>query len=88
MIGTVRATVKDVSLEAGRLMIVQPLDGDRRISGAPLIAVDTIGAGEGEIVLYVTSYEAAIPWKRRKPGLTLAATDASIVGIVDPEPRS
>ncbi len=88
MIGTVRATRKDVSLETGRLMIIQPLDGGRRASGSPLIAVDTVGAGEGEIVIYVTSYEAAIPWKRRKPGLSLAATDASIVGIVDPEPRS
>lgn len=82
VIGTTWATVKDASLDTGRLLLVAPLDAERRPVGQPLVALDSVGAGEGEIVLYVSAYEAAIPWKRRR-GLALAATDATIVAIVD-----
>jgi ethanolamine utilization protein EutN len=83
VVGTVYGTRKDASLETAKLLMLQPIDAAKSAVGAPLVAVDSVGAGVGEIVLYVTAYEAAIPWKRRR-GLDLAATDATIVGIVDP----
>jgi ethanolamine utilization protein EutN len=88
IVGTVWASRKDASLDAGRLLLLQPLDGKRLPQGAPLVALDTVGAGEGEVVLYVTANEAVIPWRRKKPGLAIAGVDASIVAILDPEPRS
>jgi microcompartment protein CcmK/EutM len=47
-------------------------------SGQPIIALDTMDSGIEDVVIYVTSAEAAIPFQ---PGLT--PTDATIVGIVD-----
>jgi len=78
VIGTIWATRKDPQLEGLKLQLIQPIDIYKNNSGSPIIAVDTVGAGQGEIVYYVTAYEAVIPL-RKKPALT----DASIVGIVD-----
>jgi len=46
--------------------------------GSPIIAIDTIGAGPGEIIYYITASEAVIPLN-----VEMAPVDASIVGIVD-----
>ena len=78
VIGTIWATQKDNNLDGVKMQIIQPIDLHRNNQGNPLIAVDTVGAGPGEIVYYVTAYEAVIPL-RKKPALS----DASIVGIVD-----
>jgi ethanolamine utilization protein EutN len=47
-------------------------------NGEPLVAVDTVGAGPGEIIFYITASEAVIPLP-----VDFAPVDASIVGIVD-----
>jgi ethanolamine utilization protein EutN len=78
VIGSLWATRKDTSLEGHRLLLVQPLSFVGEDSGAPFISLDTVDAGPGDVVLYVTSTEAALPFR---PHLT--ATDATIVGIVD-----
>ncbi len=83
VIGTIWATRKDPNLDGGRMLLVQPIDAARNAVGMPLSAVDTVGAGEGEIVFYTTAYEAVIPWKRRHSGMVMAGLDAAIVGIVD-----
>ncbi len=82
VIGTVWATQKHPSLIGEKLQLVQPIDAGGASVGKPLVAVDTIGAGVGETVMYVTSSEAAIPIKARKR-LKLIPTDATIVGIID-----
>ncbi len=82
VIGTVWATQKHQALVGEKLQLLQPLGADGSAIGRPLIAIDTIGAGIGETVMYVTSSEAAIPIKVRK-NLTLVPTDATIVGIID-----
>ncbi|MBL7192165.1 EutN/CcmL family microcompartment protein [bacterium] len=79
VIGTIWATVKNPNLEGAKMQIIQPYDMEFNKMGGPIVAVDTVGAGQGEFVYYVTSREAALPLK--KPLLTPA--DASIVGIVD-----
>jgi ethanolamine utilization protein EutN len=78
VIGNVWATRKVETLKGRRLLIVQPLTFDRQEAGDPLIALDTMDAGSGDYVIYVSSTEATIPFR---PALT--PTDATIVGVVD-----
>jgi ethanolamine utilization protein EutN len=82
VIGTLWATRKDASLVGEKLQLVQPIDYERKPVGRAIVAVDAIGAGAGETVIYVTSSEAAVPIKVRKQ-IKTAASDATIVGIVD-----
>jgi ethanolamine utilization protein EutN len=83
VVGTVWATQQHASFRGGRLLVIQPIDAGRKPVGATLVAMDTVGAGPGEIVFYTTAYEATIPWRRRTWGLDLTPVGASIVGIVD-----
>lgn len=82
VIGTVWATQKDQSLVGEKIQIVQPLDTNRKPVSQPFIALDSIGAGAGETIFYVTSSEATIPIKEKKK-VSVIPTDATIVGIVD-----
>jgi ethanolamine utilization protein EutN len=59
-------------------MIVQPLNAEFEKTGDPIVAVDTVGSGPGEIIYYITASESVIPLP-----VGMAPVDASIVGIVD-----
>ena len=86
VIGTIWATRKYPEAEGATLQLVQPLTGEGAPLGRPIVACDTVGAGPGETVLYVTAYEAVIPFVTRRGGRglgTLVPIDASIVGIVE-----
>ncbi len=78
VIGTIWATRKYPTLEGKRMLIVQPLTFAGKKAGSPLVALDTVDAGTGDVIIYVTASEAAIPFR---PHLT--PTDATIVGVVD-----
>lgn len=78
VIGTVVATRKDENLIGSKLMVIQPLDMDQVPTGEPLIAVDTVGAGIGELVFFTKGTAARIAAKKMD-----APIDISIVGIVD-----
>lgn len=78
IIGNVWATKKYESTHAFKLMFVEPLNADLKKDGEPFVAVDTVGSGPGEIVLYVTASEAVIPLP-----VEMAPVDASIVAVVD-----
>ncbi len=78
IIGTIWSTVKDKNLQGYKLQIIQPLNSKGEKVGNPIIAVDTIGAGVDEIVMYITAREAVIPM-----GVKEAPVDASIVGIIE-----
>jgi len=78
VVGTVWATRKDENLRTFKLQFIQPMNAKREKTGEPLVAVDTIGAGPGETVFYITAREAVIPLP-----VDMAPVDASIVGIVD-----
>ncbi len=78
VIGTVWATRKDENTRNFKLQFIQPLTAARRPLGDPIVAVDTVGAGVGETVMYITAREATIPLP-----VEMAPVDASIVGIVD-----
>lgn len=78
VIGTVWATRKDEHLQNFKIQFIQPLNAERVPVGDPIAAVDTVGAGPGETVLYISAREATIPLP-----VDMAPVDASIVGIVD-----
>jgi len=78
VIGTIWATRKDENLQNFKLQFVQPMNARSEHIGDPIVAVDTVGAGPGEIVFYITAREATIPLP-----VEMAPVDASIVGIVD-----
>lgn len=78
VIGTIVATVKNDSLEGRTLLIVQSLDATLKPQGTPLVAVDAVGAGVGELVFWCRGKEASFPFKRED-----TPTDCTIVGIVD-----
>jgi len=76
--GTVVATVKSDALEGRKLLVIQPLNASLRENGKPMVAVDSIGAGSGEIVFWCRGREASFPFLP-----TEVPTDCTIVGIVD-----
>jgi len=80
VIGTVVATEKYEGLEAVKLLVVQPLDRDRKKPlGNPAIAADaTQQAGPGMLVFIVASREAA-----QALPVTFVPVDLAITGIVD-----
>lgn len=78
VIGTVVATRKDERLVGSKLMITQPLDIEFKPLGDPVIAVDTVGAGIGELVLFSKGTAARIAAKKMDSPI-----DIAIVGIID-----
>jgi ethanolamine utilization protein EutN len=78
VIGTVVATVKNEVLHGRKFLIVQTLDADLRPKGKPMVALDAVGAGVGELVFWCRGKEASFPFKRDE-----TPTDCTIVGIVD-----
>ena len=78
VIGTVVATRKDENLVGTKLMITLPLNVKLEPIGEPLIAVDTVGAGIGELVLYSKGTAARIAARKMDSPI-----DVSIVGIID-----
>ncbi len=76
--GTVVADRKATGLEGQKILLVQPVDEHGKPTGDLQAAVDTVQAGDGDLVYLVGSREAALaldPW--------FVPVDAAIVGIVD-----
>ena len=78
VIGRVVCTQKNESLNARKLLLVQPLTIEGQETGMPLVAIDAVGAGAGERIFYVTGREASFAFIPDH-----VPTDATIVGIVD-----
>ena len=77
--GTVVATVKDPGMEGMKLLVVQPLDEHQNPVGECVVAADAVyQAGEGELIYFVASREAAEAMEPR-----FVPVDHAIVGIVD-----
>lgn len=79
VIGNIWATVKAPNVDGLKMLIIQPLTGELEPFGRQLMAFDAIGCGPGELVYYVTQYEATLAFPDRK----LAPIDAAITGIAD-----
>lgn len=78
VVGTVVATRKDEKLGNLRFMVVRQLSVEGKETGGYVIAVDAVGSGVGEVVLYATGSSA------RQTILTdRRPCDAVIMAIVD-----
>ncbi|MGH7550368.1 MAG: EutN/CcmL family microcompartment protein [Gemmatimonadota bacterium] len=78
VVGSVVATRKDEKLGGLKLLLVRDLDVDLSLDRGYIVAVDAVGAGAGEVVLYATGSSA------RQTDLTDAKpVDAVIMAIVD-----
>jgi ethanolamine utilization protein EutN len=78
VIGNVVCTIKSDALEGKKLMLVQPLDRQLKGKGRVIVALDSVGAGTGELIYWCRGKEASFPWPEQE-----VPTEASIVGIVD-----
>ncbi len=78
VVGTVWATRKDEKLIGLKLLIVRHVELDYSLKSSYVVAVDSVGAGAGEIVLLTTGSSA------RQSELTDGKpVDAVISAIVD-----
>jgi ethanolamine utilization protein EutN/carbon dioxide concentrating mechanism protein CcmL len=79
VIGTVVSTNKSEKLHGLKLLLTRVIDLDTfEEKGAPVVSIDAVGAGEGEIVMVVggsSSRQTAIT--ENKPA------DSTIVAIID-----
>ena len=77
--GNVVSTNKTEKLQGLKLLIVAPIDlATFEEKGQPVVAIDTVGAGEGEVVLLCAGSSS------RQTALTEnKPTDLAIVGIID-----
>lgn len=78
VVGTVVATRKDPRLEGHKLLVVKPVTPDGKDEAGYVIAVDTVGAGNRELVITVSGSSA-----RMADGCKDKPVDCVIVGIVD-----
>ena len=81
VIGTIVATEKSPEFQGFKLLLVQPyINKDRALvpSGSSIVAVDSVGAGLGECVLFTQGSSARLTHNTKG-----APVDAVIVGIVD-----
>lgn len=78
VIGTVVSTIKNSELDGRKMLVIQSLDSSLRRVGKPLVAVDSVGAGVGELVFWCRGKEASFPFEGGN-----VPTDCTIVGIVD-----
>ena len=78
VVGSVVCTQKVDSFEGVKLLLVQPLNEKLEKRGDPLVACDTVQAGQGDLVFYEGGREAALGLEN-----WFNPSDATIMGIVD-----
>lgn len=83
--GHIVASQKDPAMSGAKLLVVEPVRIDYEhpetgfeLTGRALVAVDRIGAGEGQLVLLVQGSSA-----RMVDGCSKMPVDAVVVGLVD-----
>jgi ethanolamine utilization protein EutN len=80
VIGNVVATQKNDRYEGARVLVVEPIDLDGSRIGSELLALDSVDAGPGDIVILVREGWGASTAATGRPQ---AAIDTAIVGVVD-----
>ncbi|MCU0505126.1 MAG: EutN/CcmL family microcompartment protein [Chloroflexi bacterium] len=78
VVGTVVATRKEPQIEGWKLLLVRQVDAENRDAGGYVVAVDAVGAGVGETVLYASGSSA-----RQTEATRDRPCDAVIMAIVD-----
>jgi ethanolamine utilization protein EutN len=80
VLGNVVATQKNERYANARVMLCQPVTPEGEEWGATLLALDSVDAGEGDLVLVVQEGWSASTAATGEQG---AAIDSAIVGVVD-----
>ncbi|MGE0884742.1 MAG: EutN/CcmL family microcompartment protein [Blastocatellales bacterium] len=80
VLGNVVATQKNARYGEARIMLVQPVNPDGTARGASILALDSVDAGEGDLVIVVQEGWSASTASTGEAG---AAIDSAIVGVVD-----
>jgi len=76
--GTLVASRKEPLMEGMVFLVVRQLDADNAETGSYVVAVDTVGAGVGEVVLYASGSSA-----RQTDRTKDRPVDAVVMAIVD-----
>lgn len=78
VVGTVVSTNKEQELEGLKLLLVRGADVEGKPTGSLVVAIDAVGAGVGEVVLYASGSSA-----RQTQVTKDRPVDATIMAIVD-----
>jgi len=84
IIGQIVATKKDESMNGKKLLLLRPQLVDEknptkfRHGQNTIVAVDNVGAGEGDLVMFAQGSSA-----RQAAGLKTLPVDAAVVAIID-----
>ena len=80
VLGNIVATQKNPRYDGARVMLCQQITPEGVDAGTTLLALDSVDAGEGDIVLIVQEGWGASTAATKEAG---AAIDSAIVGVVD-----
>lgn len=78
VVGSAVSTIKPHQLQGLKLLVVREASPEDVLVGDPFVAVDCVGAGEGELVLIAKGSAA-----RQTPQTEGRPVDALIMGILD-----
>lgn len=78
VVGTVVASRKEEKLEGVKLLVLKQVDVEGHEGGSYVVAVDAVGAGVGEVVLYASGSSA-----RQTVVTDKRPVDAVIMAIID-----
>ncbi len=78
VVGTVVSSSKEQELNGLKLLLVRGADVEGKAVGTLVVAIDAVGAGVGEVVLYVSGSSA-----RQTKVTQNKPVDATIMAIVD-----
>ncbi len=78
VVGTTISTIKDAQLTGRKLLLVREADETGKVYGKPLVAVDTVDAGIGDLVLIAQGSSARMTdFTHERP------IDAVIMAVID-----
>jgi ethanolamine utilization protein EutN len=80
VLGNIVATQKNPRYAGGRVMLCQQITPEGEATGTTVLALDSVDAGEGDVVLIVQEGWSASTAATKEAG---AAIDSAIVGVVD-----
>lgn len=78
VVGVAVSTVKDNRMQGSKLLLVNKVNQTGKVLDESLIALDLVGAGEGDLVIVVQGSSARVA-----VGDVSTPVDAAIIGIID-----
>jgi microcompartment protein CcmK/EutM len=78
VVGTVVSSRKEEELQGSKFLLVRGMDIDGKLTATLVVAVDAVGAGVGEVVLYASGSSA-----RQTKVTKDRPVDATIMAIID-----